>query len=216
MHVRCLPKNRRGTSLPRVAWNVSQSAQGNLRQRPLPVRAHPIVFGTVLFLASELMFFAALFASYYDLRANHAAWPPPGVHLNVLESIAGTVLLLVSSVVMVLATKAMDRQRISAARWWTATAAIAAAAFVALSIHGYTKNTFTISTNAYGSIYYAMTGFHLLHVTVGIGILLALLIGMRSNALQVYHRQGAEAMTYYWHFVFIVWIGIWATIYLVR
>ncbi len=180
------------------------------------MRAHPLVFGTVLFLASELMFFAALFASYYDLRANRASWPPPGVHLDVLESTIGTALLLVSSIVMVLAAKAMDRQRIAAARWWTASAVIAAIAFIALSIHGYLKNTFTIATNAYGSIYYAMTGFHLLHVTVGVGILLALLIGMRSNALQAYHREAAEAMTYYWHFVFIVWIGIWASIYLVQ
>lgn len=174
------------------------------------------MFGTVLFLASELMFFAALFASYYDLRANRAQWPPPGVHLNVLESTIGTALLLVASIVMVLATRAMDKKRITAARWWTASAIVAAVAFVALSIHGYMQNSFSISSNAYGSIYYAMTGFHLLHVTVGIGILLALLIGMRSNALQAYHREGAEAMTYYWHFVFMVWVGIWASIYLVQ
>ncbi len=162
------------------------------------------------------MFFAALFASYYDLRANRAAWPPPGVHLDVPESIVGTLLLFVASVVMVFATKAMDRQRMTAASWWTATAIIAALLFIGLSIHGYIDNTFTISSNAYGSIYYAMTGFHLMHVTVGVGILLALLIGMRSGALRVYHREGAEAMTYYWHFVFIVWVGIWATIYLVQ
>ncbi len=162
------------------------------------------------------MFFAALFASYYDLRTSRAVWPPPGVHLDVAESSVGTALLFIASVVMVLATKAMDKQRNTAARWWTATAIIAAVSFIALSIHGYLRNTFTIETNAYGSIYYTMTGFHLLHVTVGVGILLALLIGMRSPALRAYQRQGAEAMTYYWHFVFIVWIGIWATIYLVQ
>lgn len=162
------------------------------------------------------MFFAALFASYYDLRANRTAWPPPGVHLDVPESAVGTALLFVASIVMVFATKAMDKKRLTAARWWTATAVIAATAFILLSIRGYLNNTFTIATNAYGSIYYAMTGFHLLHVTVGVGILLALLIGMRSPALRAYHREGAEAMTYYWHFVFIVWIGIWASIYLVQ
>lgn len=162
------------------------------------------------------MFFAALFASYYDLRANRGHWPPPGVHLDVFESSIGTGLLLIASIVMVLATKAMDRRRLLAARWWTAAAIVSALAFLGLSIHGYLKNTFSISTNAYGSIYYAMTGLHLLHVTAGAGILLALLIGMRSPALRAYHREGAEAMTYYWHFVFIVWLGIWATIYLVQ
>ncbi len=196
---------------------MTGSATGNTRSlAPLPVRAHPLVLGVVLFLASELMFFAALFASYYDLRANRAAWPPPGVHLNLAESSAGTALLFIASVVMVLATRAMDARNLRAARWWTASAVVSATGFVALSVHGYLGETFGISTNAYGSIYYAMTGFHLLHVTAGIGILAALLIGMRSPALVANHRAGAEAMTYYWHFVFVVWLGIWGTIYFIR
>ena len=198
--------------------NVSAGAKNNIRRVivPMPVRARPLVLGTVLFLASELMFFAALFASYYDLRANRAAWPPPDVHLNLVESGFGTFLLFAASVVMVFATRAMDKGRDTAARWWTASAVIAAVSFVVLSLHGYAENEFTIATNAYGSIYYAMTGFHLLHVLAGIGILVALLIGMRSQALRTSCREGAEAMTYYWHFVFIVWVGIWATIYLIR
>ena len=195
---------------------MSTRVSGDPRERPLPVRAHPVVFGTVLFLASELMFFAALFAAYYDLRANRGTWPPPNVRLDTLESGAGTALLLISSIVVVLATRAMDRRSYAAARYWIACGIVAAVGFVALALHGYSKNTFTVATSAYGSIYYAMTGFHLAHVIAGIGILLALLFGMRSPALRAYHRQGVEAMTYYWHFVFIVWIGIWGTIYLVR
>ncbi|HEX3457031.1 MAG TPA: cytochrome c oxidase subunit 3, partial [Candidatus Baltobacteraceae bacterium] len=183
---------------------------------PLPVRAHPLVLGVVLFLASELMFFAALFAAYYDLRANRAQWPPPMVRLDTAEAGFGTFLLFAASAVMVLATRAMDRDRLRAARWWTASAIVAAIGFVAVAIHGYQNDDFTIATNAYGSIYFALTGFHLLHVLAGIGILTALLIGMRSKALHAARRAGAEAMTYYWHFVFIVWLGIFGTIYFVR
>jgi cytochrome c oxidase subunit III len=183
---------------------------------PLPVRAHPLVLGVVLFLASELMFFAALFASYYDLRSTDAVWPPPMTRLDPIESGVGTLLLFLASVVMVLATRAMDRGRNLAARWWTASAVVAAVGFIVLSVHGYTRNDFTIATNAYGSIYYAMTGFHLLHVFAGVIVLSALLVGMRSPALRVNQRAGAEAMTYYWHFVFVVWLGIWGTIYFVR
>jgi cytochrome c oxidase subunit III len=117
---------------------------------------------------------------------------------------------------MVLATKAMDRGRMRAARWWTASAIVAAAGFALVALHGYAGNAFTIATDAYGSIYYAMTGFHLIHVLAGVGILTALLVGMRSPALLVNRRAGAEAMTYYWHFVFLVWIGIFSTIYFVR
>jgi cytochrome c oxidase subunit III len=183
---------------------------------PLPIRAHPLVFGVVLLLSSELMFFAALFAAYYDLRANRAQWPPPMVHLDTAEAAFGTFLLFAASLVMVFAGRAMDRGRFAAARAWTATAIVAAAGFVLIALHGYAGDTFTIATNAYGSIYFALTGFHLLHVAVGIGILIALLAGMRSRALLVNARAGAEAMTYYWHFVFIVWLGIFGTIYFVR
>ena len=196
---------------------MSSNANGTARSlAPLPVRAHPVVLGVVVFLASEFMFFSGLFAAYYNLRANRANWPPPMVHLDLVESASGTFLLFFASVVMYFATKAMDRERMRAARWWTASAIVAAVGFVILSVHGYTDNAFWPWTNAYGSVYYSMTGFHLLHVTVGIGILAALLIGMRSPALQVNQRAGAEAMVYYWHFVFIVWLGIWSTIYFVR
>jgi cytochrome c oxidase subunit 3 len=196
---------------------MATSANGSARSlTPLPIRAHPLVLGVVLFLASELMFFAALFAAYYDLRANQTEWPPPMVHLDTSEAAFGTFLLFAASVVMILTTRAMDRGRLKAARWWTASAIVAAVGFVLVAIHGYSNDTFTIATNAYGSIYYAMTGFHLLHVIAGIGVLTALLVGMRSRALLVNARAGAEAMMYYWHFVFIVWLGIFATIYFVR
>lgn len=196
---------------------MAGSLGGSARSlRPLPVRAHPLVLGVVLFLSSELMFFAALFAAYYDLRANRANWPPPMVKLDTGESAFGTFLLFAASVVMVLATKAMDRGRFSAARAWTASAIVAAVGFVLIAFHGYAGDHFSISTNAYGSIYYTMTGFHLLHVVAGIAILTALLAGMKSPALLANQRAGAEAMTYYWHFVFIVWLGIFGTIYFVR
>ncbi len=193
------------------------SAKSSARSlTPLPIRAHPLVLGVVLFLASELMFFAALFAAYYELRANRAQWPPPMVDLKPYEAGFGTFLLFAASIVMVMATKAMDRRNMRAAQWWTASAVVAAIGFVLLSVHGFAGDAFGISTNAYGSIYYTMVGFHLLHVIAGIAILTALLVGMRSPALQTNRRAGAEAMTYYWHFVFIVWVGIFTTIYFVR
>ena len=185
---------------------------------PLPIRAHPLVLGVVLFLASELMFFASLFAVFYQIRANHPAFPPSSVHLDVAEASYGTFLLFAASVVMVFATKAMDKRRIRAARWYTTSAIVAAAAFCLLSVHGYVdyiEKGLTPSASAYGSLFYALTGFHLIHVLVGIGILFALLAGMRSPALRANHRAGAEAMTYYWHFVFVVWIGIYTTVFII-
>lgn len=174
------------------------------------------MLGVVLFLASELMFFAALFAAYYDLRVSSAVWPQPGAQLNQVEGAIGTFLLLLSSIFTVLASRRAEQTHVRAARAWLIAAAVSALCFVVLSLHGYLENTFGISSSAYGSIYYTMTGFHLLHVTAGIGILIALAAGIRSPALQANARAGFEAMTYYWHFVFIVWVGIYATIYWIR
>ena len=183
---------------------------------PLPVRAHPLVLGTVLFLASELMFFAALFAAYYDLRANRGSWPPPPHHSDLLGASIGTLALAIGSIVMIAATRAMDRKNWLAARAWTQSAIAAALAFVGVALYGYSRDPFSISTNAYGTVYYTITGFHLLHVIAGIGVLLAILFGMRSPALRANCRAGTEAMTYYWHFVFVVWLGIFTTVYIIK
>lgn len=184
--------------------------------RPLALRAHPLVFGVVLFLASELMFFAALFAAYYDLRSQTSPWPPPDVHLNLLESGIGTLLLALSSGSMLLVTRALNRNKARAAQAWVGVAIILGILFLAIALHGWSANTFGVHSSAYGSIFYTMTGFHGLHVLVGIILLCGLFFGLRSNALRGNHRAGAEAIMYYWHFVFIVWLGIWGTIYLIR
>lgn len=206
------------TQLPGYDTRVS-TADTNASGRsltPVPIRAHPLVLGVVLFLASELMFFAALFASYYDLRVSSSVWPQPGAHLDPVEGAVGTFLLFLSSLFTVFATRAADRGRIKAARAWFGAAALSALTFIALSLHGYVSNTFGIGSSAYGAIYYTLTGFHLAHVTAGIAILIALMAGLTSPALRANQRAGFEAMTYYWHFVFIVWVGIYVTVYFVR
>lgn len=165
------------------------------------------------------MFFAALFAAYFDLR-NQAlgatAWPPSDVHLDVLDASIGTFLLFLSSVFAVLVARALDRNRTKAARGWLFGAIACGVAFVALGVSGYARNTFGIASSAYGSLYYTMTGFHLLHVAVGVMLLIGMYLGLRSPAMQADRRAGAEAISYYWHFVFVVWLGIWGAIYLIR
>lgn len=188
----------------------------NTTREPLAIRAHPLVFAVVLFLASELMFFASFFAAYYDLRAiNGAGWPPPGVRLDVGPASLGTLLLGLSSVTVVLAARQFDRG-VARVRAWLLATAVLGALFLAIAVRGWIRDNFSISTDAYGSIYYAMTGFHALHVLAGIVLLLGLTIGLRKPAFTADHRAGAEAIMYYWHFVFVVWVGLWATLYFVR
>ena len=183
---------------------------------PLAIRAHPLVFGVVLFLTSELMLFAAMFAAYYDLRSQSNAWPPPGVRLDLVESTIGTILLALSSGTVLLVGHSLNRRRIRATRLWLGATIALGAGFLAIALHGWSKANFRIDSNAYGSLFYMMTGFHAAHVIVGLILLAALLIGAREPAFTGERRAGAEGIMYYWHFVFIVWVGIWATIYLVR
>jgi cytochrome c oxidase subunit III len=185
-------------------------------REPLAIRAHPLVFALVLFLASELMFFASLFAAYYDLRAiDGAAWPPPGTALDAGPATFATLLLALSSVTVYLAARQFDRGAARVRAWLLATALLGAL-FLVVAVRGWARANFSISTSAYGSMFFTMTGFHALHVLAGIVLLIGLTIGLRKPAFAADHRAGAEAIMFYWHFVFVVWVGLWATIYFVR
>ena len=191
--------------------NAPQSAH----REPVAIRAHPLVFAVVLFLASELMFFAGFFAAYYDLRAMASVWPPPGVVLDAGPATFGTFLLALSSLTVYLAARQFDRGTARVRLWLLATAVLGAL-FEAIAVRGWMTANFAIASNAYGSLYFAMTGFHALHVLAGIVLLIGLAIGLRRPAFTADHRAGAEAIMFYWHFVFVVWVGLWATIYFVR
>ncbi len=183
---------------------------------PLPIRAHPLVFGVVLFLASELMLFAAMFAAYFDLRSLAAVWPPSDVRLHSAEAAVGTFVLALSSAAVVGAGVYLRREDIAGARSAIAGAIFLGVAFLAIAVHGWSTASFHISSHAYGSLFYIMTGFHAAHVLAGIVLLTVLLLAVCKPAMRLDDRAGFEAISYYWHFVFIVWLGIWSTIYLIR
>lgn len=185
-------------------------------ERPLPIRAHPVVLGTVIFLASELMFFSALFATYFDLKSTSAVWPPPYVHLDELGPAFGTAFLLASSGSMFPMLRALRRRNLRAAYGWLYAAIIGGLGYIGVAVRGYAEQGFTMHTSAYGSVYLTMTGFHLLHVIVGVIMLVALYFGLQSPTFRTDKYAGAEAISYYWHFVTIVWIGIYTTVYWVR
>jgi cytochrome c oxidase subunit 3 len=170
-----------------------------------------------LFLASELMFFSAWFATYYDLRGHNPVWPPPGVHLDRVESGIGTFFLGISSLFVWLALRNIRKEVWPKARVWLSLAILSGAIFLGIAVHGWLKNHFGLDTNAYGSIFYGLTGFHALHVTAGVIALSYVLAGVNRSAFAGAKAAGADAIGYYWHFVFVVWLlGIWPTIYFVQ
>lgn len=184
--------------------------------RPLPIRAHPVVLGTVIFIASETMFFAALFATYYNLKAFAVQWPPPGVHLDVIGPSVGTVLLFFSSGAVFMVSQSLRRRKNRAAGGWLYAGILGGIGYIFVALRGYAEQSFTMRSSAYGSIYVTITGFHLLHVVAGVVLLLGFYLGLRSPALRVDKHEGAEAISYYWHFVTAMWIGIYTTVYWIR
>lgn len=170
----------------------------------------------MVWLASELMFFAGLFAAYFALRAVNREWPPEGVELEVARTALATAVLVASSFTMhvaVVASERRDERR--AIRWTLATVALGAL-FVANQVAEYAGLGFTYTTHAYGSIFYLMTGFHGLHVVGGLVLMLAVLGVGTGRSSQVPLEDPLTVTEFYWHFVDVVWLGMFATIYLLR
>jgi cytochrome c oxidase subunit 3 len=184
--------------------------------RSVAIRAHPLVFGTIVFLASESMVFAALLAAYYDLRGGTAAWPPPGTFLDATGMAVGTVLLGLGSVTMAVAQAAATRGNRVVARVMLVLTIVAAFGFLGLEWSDWSSANFRIDDSAYATIYYLLTGTHFAHVLAGVVLLAAVAIFLRQPAFTREHHAGVEAVAYYWHFVFVVWLALYATIFLVR
>ncbi len=194
----------------------SQRIEGAVPSRDLALRTHPLVFGVVVFLASDLMIFGGFIAAYFNLKSLADGWPPAGVHLDETSAAVGTALLAASSASMLFASHFIARNRFTVARLWLGTTMLLGTAFVLLSVHGWTTASFRIDTNAYGSVYYSMLGFHVFHVSTGVLLLTMLFFNMRKAAFQRDRRAGAEAIGFFWHFVFGIWLLIWGAIFVIR
>lgn len=177
---------------------------------------HPLLFGTVLFLASETLFFGGLFAAYFTLRAQTPVWPPAGISLDTSLSAIATVLLILSSGTFELGIRAARLGKLGALKRWIWLTALLGAVFLSIQVWDWTHVPFAVSSNAYGTLYFAMTGFHGLHVLAGVLLMGVVLGRLAQGAYRDGRIEGAEAIGYYWHFVDVVWIFLFATLFLLR
>ncbi|MFP5317364.1 MAG: heme-copper oxidase subunit III [Acidimicrobiia bacterium] len=173
--------------------------------------------GTVVWLASELMFFSGLFAAFFTLRAaTREPWPPEDVHLEVGAAALFTGLLVLSSGTMQLAVRALERDDRAAFRRWVLATVVLAVAFLANQGREWSEATFSVDDHAFGSSFFVMTGFHGLHVTGGVVAMLLLLGRASSPRFGKADVPAAEVVSYYWHFVDVVWIAMFATLFLLK
>ncbi len=185
-------------------------------------RPNMVSIGTIVWLSSELMFFAALFAMYFTVRSvsRPGFWPDQADHLNVPFSATTTTILVLSSFTCQAGVFAAERGDVKKLRLWFVISFIMGAIFIGGQIKEYTdlvSEGITISSSSWGSVFYLTTGFHGMHVTGGLFAFL-MVLGRTYAARRFTHEQQVTAVvvSYYWHFVDVVWIGLFATIYLIK
>ena len=194
-------------------------------------RPDPVAVGTIVWRGSEVMFFAGLFAIYFTLRSTSPdLWAQETQLLNVPYAFANTIILVLSSVTCQMGVFAAERfqpysgevkgrRRWGMVPWFWLTFALGAI-FVSGQVWEYAQLVYEgmpITANAYASAFYLTTGFHALHVTGGL-VAFLLVIG-RAYAVKNFGRKemtSAIVVSYYWHFVDVVWIALFAVIYFLK
>ena len=204
--------------MPPVATATAASAA----HVPAPSRPNLVSVGTIVWLSSELMFFAALFARYFTVRQVTGAdnWPPDGVRLNVAFATVNTLVLVSSSITCQLGVFAAEKGDVRGLRKWFIITYLMGAFFVSGQVFEYTELThegLTLSSSGYGSVFYLTTGFHAAHVTGGL-VAFLLVLATTYVARRFDHDQATRAIvvSYYWHFVDVVWIALFFTIYFLQ
>ncbi|RAY13120.1 heme-copper oxidase subunit III [Actinomadura craniellae] len=212
-------------------WPVATASAIKTTPHARVNRPNLVSVGTIVWLSSELMFFAALFAMYFTIRSvtlsENGEWPQ--AHLDLPFAGFNTTILVLSSVTCQMGVFKAEAGKVGrdgslfnprswGLREWYVLTFLMGAYFVAGQVIEYTKlvhEGVTLSSSAYGSVFYLTTGFHGLHVTGGL-IAFLFVLGRTYAAKRWTHGQATSAIvvSYYWHFVDVVWIGLFATIYL--
>lgn len=174
------------------------------------------IFGLFMFLLAETMIFFGLFAAYLTYRAVNPEWPPAGTpRLELLLPGINTIILISSSFVIHKGDDAIKANDVKGMRLWFGLTALMGAVFLAGQLVEYFHLEFGLTSNLFASTFYVLTGFHGLHVTFGLGLILAVLWRSRQPGHYSEQRKfGIEAAELYWHFVDVIWIILFILLYL--
>jgi cytochrome c oxidase subunit 3 len=173
--------------------------------------------GTIVWLSSELMFFAALFAMYFSIRAAAPEmWEEHTRELNIPYATTFTVILVLSSVTCQLGVFAAEKGDVFALRRWFTITFVMGLIFVLGQANEYRTlvgEGVKLNSDGYGSMFYLTTGFHGLHVTGGLIAFIVYMIRTTMGRFTPAQATSAIVVSYYWHFVDVVWIALFAMIY---
>ena len=180
-----------------------------------------VLLGMLLFITSEVMFFAGLFAAYFNVRANAPQWPPinaetgEAFHLEILPLVGpATVLLILSSFTCQFAVWAIRRDDRTGFVRNIAVTLVLGIVFLLGQLYDYSTIGFGISDTPFGTTFYTLTGFHGAHVFGGAVMLSVVLYRGLAGQFSSRHHDAVEATSLYWHFVDVVWIALFSTLYI--
>jgi cytochrome c oxidase subunit 3 len=173
------------------------------------------LLGLLIFLASESLMFGGLFVSYLIYRGAASTWPPEGTEVELLLPAINTIILISSSFVIHIGDVAVKKNNVAGMRLWYGITALMGAIFLGGQVYEYLHLGYGLGTNVFSSCFYVMTGFHGLHVFVGILLMLGVIWrSRRSNHYNASKHTGVEMTEIYWHFVDIIWVILFALLYI--
>lgn len=217
----CLIVGASVTLVSLIGWaNSVVKDKTSPQDRPMTLQDSDLMMFLKYFLISEAAIFGALFVHYFYHRYRLPVWPPAGTpDLETHLPAIATLILMFSSFTCEIAHKAFKHGNRSRAK--TMVLVSAALGLIFLSFQGYewgllqTHYNFTVDTNIFGTMFYMMTGFHGLHVSIGIIFLILVYGRLEMGQMTPEHHFSMVAASWYWHFVDVIWIFLFFSIYLI-
>jgi cytochrome c oxidase subunit 3 len=178
-------------------------------------RVDPRTLGMFLFIASEVMLFGSFFTAYFFVRVvNHSPWPPPPFHLPVFVAGVNTAILVTSSFTMHWALQAIKRGNRAGLQAGLTLTFLLGLTFLLTQVTEYSRVGFSPANQAFGTIFYCLTGLHGAHVFVGLTLLAAATTRSYRGHYSPEAHWGVEIPGIYWHFVDVMWIVVYTTVYI--
>src|SRR5205085_817851 len=212
---------RRGREGRDGGARVSAAAHADAHEHhgpPVPhysSRIKPETLGMYLFIASEIMLFGSFFTAYFFVRiVNGTPWPTPPYHLPVFVATVNTFILMTSSATMHWATVSIKRGNVWGMRAGLLLTFLMGLAFLTSQLFEYMRAGFNTSNGAFPTIFFCLTGLHGCHVFIGLSILAFMTIRAFRGHFSADHHHGVEIGGIYWHFVDVMWIVVFATVYI--
>jgi cytochrome c oxidase subunit III len=170
--------------------------------------------GLITFLLSESLMFGALFAVYLVMKSRLPVWPPEGTDVELLLPSINTAILIASSFVIHKGEEAIKANDVKGLQLWYLVTAAMGTIFLGGQVYEYMHLGYGLSTNTFSNCFYLMTGFHGLHVLIGVIMIMGVWWRSRRDGhYSAVKHTGVEMAEIYWHFVDVIWIVMFSLIY---